>query len=124
MAGASEDPAVLDRALALARPWLVSFPARGARRGVGAIPGAVVLSDVVCTHVSVAFETEERTREVFDRLLAEGTVMPSASVWHGRTVIRFSVGSWRTGEFEVRDTVAAVARAAQVPTRRPATVGE
>ena len=40
--------------------------------------------------------------------------MPSASVWHGRTVIRFSVSSWRTGDQEVRDTVAAVARAARV----------
>jgi hypothetical protein len=77
--------------------------------------GAVVLNDVVYTQVSVAFESDERTREVFDRLVAEGTVMPSASVWHGRTVIRFSVSSWRTGDQEVRDTVSAVARAARVP---------
>jgi glutamate/tyrosine decarboxylase-like PLP-dependent enzyme len=77
--------------------------------------GADVLNDVVYTQVSVAFESDERTREVFDRLVAEGTVMPSASVWHGRTVIRFSVSSWRTGDQEVRDTVSAVARAARVP---------
>ena len=88
--------------------------ARALAAGIGAIPGAVVLNDVVYTQVSVAFESDERTREVFDRLLAEGAVMPSASVWHGRTVIRFSVSSWRTGDQEVRDTVAAVARAAQV----------
>ena len=102
--------------------------ARGLAEGIGAIPGAVVLNDVVYTQVSVAFETDDRTREVFDRLLAEGTVMPSASVWHGRTVIRLSVSSWRTGDLEVRDTVAAVARAARssvhVPTRRPTAVGE
>jgi glutamate/tyrosine decarboxylase-like PLP-dependent enzyme len=89
--------------------------ARGLAAGIGAVPGAVVLNDVVYTQVSVAFESDERTREVFDRLVAEGTVMPSASVWHGRTVIRFSVSSWRTGDLEVRDTVAAVARAARVP---------
>ena len=75
--------------------------------------------------MSVAFESDERTREIFGRLLAEGAVMPSASVWHGRTVIRFSVSSWRTGDQEVRDTVAAVARAAQVSAVRQTTaVGE
>jgi glutamate/tyrosine decarboxylase-like PLP-dependent enzyme len=98
--------------------------ARGLAAGIGAIPGAVVLNDVVYTQVSVAFESDDRTREVFDRLVAEGTVMPSASVWHGRTVIRFSVSSWRTGDVEVRDTVAAVTRAARVPARQSTAVGE
>ena len=92
--------------------------------GISAIPGAVVLNDVVYTQVSVAFESDERTREVFDRLLAEGTAMPSASVWHGRGVIRFSVSSWRTGALEIRDTVAAVARAARVPVGAMTAVGE
>ena len=99
--------------------------ARALAAGVAAVPGAVVLNDVVYTQVSVAFESDERTREIFGRLLAEGAVMPSASVWHGRTVIRFSVSSWRTGDQEIRDTVAAVARAAQVPAvRRTTAVGE
>ena len=98
--------------------------ARGIAAGIAAIPGAVVLNDVVYTQVTVAFGSDERTREVFARLLAEGTVMPSASIWHGRTVIRFSVSSWRTGEREVRDTVAAVERAAGAMTRRTTAVGE
>jgi glutamate/tyrosine decarboxylase-like PLP-dependent enzyme len=98
--------------------------ARGLAEGIGGVPGAVVLNDVVYTQVSVAFESDERTREVFDRLVAEGTVMPSASVWHGRTVIRFSVSSFRTGDREVRDTVAAVARAARVPAARSTAVGK
>src|SRR4051812_12111183 len=98
--------------------------ARGLADGIGAIPGAVVLNDVVYTQVSVAFESDEQTRVVFDRLVAEGTVMPSASVWHGRTVIRFSVSSWRTGDLEVRDTVAAVARAARTPVVQSTAVGE
>ena len=98
--------------------------ARGLAAGIAAIPGAVVLNDVVYTQVTVAFESDERTREVFGRLLAEGTVMPSASIWHGRTVIRFSVSSWRTGEREVRDTVAAVERAAAARTTRTTAVGE
>jgi glutamate/tyrosine decarboxylase-like PLP-dependent enzyme len=98
--------------------------ARGLAAGIDTIPGAVVLNDVVYTQVSVAFESDERTREVYDRLLTDGTAMPSASIWHGRAVIRFSVSSWRTGELEVRDTVAAVARAAAVTTRRTTAVGE
>jgi glutamate/tyrosine decarboxylase-like PLP-dependent enzyme len=92
--------------------------------GIARIPGAVVLNDVVYTQVSVAFGSDEQTRDIFDRLVAEGTVMPSASVWHGRTVIRFSVSSWRTGDLEVRDTVAALARAAHVPARPTTAVGE
>jgi glutamate/tyrosine decarboxylase-like PLP-dependent enzyme len=87
--------------------------ARGLAEGIGAIPGVEVLNDVVYTQVCVAFESDERTREVFGRLITEGAVMPSASVWHGRAVIRFSVSSWRTGPAEVRDTVAAVRRAAR-----------
>jgi glutamate/tyrosine decarboxylase-like PLP-dependent enzyme len=99
--------------------------ARALAAGLAGIPGAVVLNDVVYTQVSVAFESDERTREIFGRLLAEGAAMPSASVWHGRTVIRFSVSSWRTGDLEVRDTVTAVARAAQVSAVRQTTsVGE
>jgi glutamate/tyrosine decarboxylase-like PLP-dependent enzyme len=98
--------------------------ARGLAAGIAAVPGAVVLNDVVYTQVSVAFEDDGRTREVFDRLVAEGTVMPSASVWHGRTVIRFSVSSWRTGDLDVRDTVAAVARAAHLTARQTTAVGE
>jgi glutamate/tyrosine decarboxylase-like PLP-dependent enzyme len=98
--------------------------ARGLADGIGAIPGAVVLNDVVYTQVSVAFETDERTREVFGHLVAEGMVMPSASVWHGRAVIRFSVSSWRTGPAEVRDTVAAVARASKATAHLEPAVGE
>jgi glutamate/tyrosine decarboxylase-like PLP-dependent enzyme len=86
--------------------------ARGIADGIARIPGARVLNDVVYTQVSVAFEDDRRTREVFRRVLEEGRIMPSASVWHDTAVIRFSVSSWRTGPEEVRDTVDAVARAA------------
>ena len=100
--------------------------ARGIADGIRAIPGARVLNDVVYTQVTVAFHSDERTREVHRRLLAEGTVMPSASMWHGSAVIRFSVSSWRNGPTEVRETVEAVARAATaaVEADGPTTVGE
>jgi glutamate/tyrosine decarboxylase-like PLP-dependent enzyme len=86
--------------------------ARALAEGIGEIPGAEILNDVVYTQLSIAFGSDQRTGEVYDSLVAEGTVMPSVSVWHGRRVIRFSVSSWRTGATEVADTVAAVARAA------------
>jgi hypothetical protein len=69
--------------------------------------------------VSVCFESDERTREVLRRLLAEGAVMPSGSTWRGHAVIRFSVSSWRTGPAEVAETVAAVERAAAGTPRDP-----
>jgi glutamate/tyrosine decarboxylase-like PLP-dependent enzyme len=86
--------------------------ARGIADGIAAVPGADVLNDVVYTQVCVTFGSDERTRAVFAALLTDGVVMPSASVWHGRAVIRFSVSNWRTGPAEVEQTVAAVARAA------------
>jgi glutamate/tyrosine decarboxylase-like PLP-dependent enzyme len=90
--------------------------ARALADGLAAIPGARVLNDVAYTQVCVAFDDDDdRTRDVFARLMADGTVMPSASVWRDRAVIRFSVSSWRTGPAEIEETVAAVARAAGVP---------
>jgi len=86
--------------------------ARALAEDIAGIPGAEVLNDVVYTQVCVAFESDERTREVFGRLLDDGVVMPSASVWHDRAVIRFSVSNWRIGPDEIDETVAAVARAA------------
>lgn len=86
--------------------------ARGIAAGALTVPGARVLNDVVYSQVSVAFDTDDRTRAVYAALLAEGRIMPSASVWRGRAVIRFSVSSWRTGPAEVAETVAALARAA------------
>ncbi|BDZ47566.1 pyridoxal phosphate-dependent decarboxylase family protein [Naasia aerilata] len=88
--------------------------AQALAEGLRRIPGVRVLNDVVYTQVSVAFESDERTREVYRRLVTEGTVMPSASVWHDEAVIRFSVSSWRTGSAEVAETLAAVERAALV----------
>ncbi|BDI22230.1 aminotransferase class V-fold PLP-dependent enzyme [Herbiconiux sp. L3-i23] len=85
--------------------------ARGIADGISAIPGTTVLNDVVYTQVSATFG--DRTGEVFGRIIEDGTIMPSASVWHGQPVIRFSVSSWRTGTEEVAQTVRAVRTAAE-----------
>jgi glutamate/tyrosine decarboxylase-like PLP-dependent enzyme len=92
--------------------------ARALADGLAGIPGAEILNDVVYTQVCAAFGPDERTRAVFAALMADGTVMPSASVWHGRAVIRFSVSNWRTGPDEVQETVAAVRRAVAVSAGR------
>ena len=86
--------------------------ARDLAAGIGGIPGASVVNRVDYTQVCVAFESDARTRAVYEEILAGGEIMPSASVWHGRAVVRFSVSSFRTGPAEVRDTLDAVARAA------------
>jgi glutamate/tyrosine decarboxylase-like PLP-dependent enzyme len=98
--------------------------ARNLADGIAGIPGATVVNRVDYTQVCVAFESDERTAAIYQQVLAEGEIMPSPSVWHGRAVIRFSVSSFRTGPAEVRATLAAVARAAAAvpsgPARMPA----
>ena len=86
-------------------------------RAIEEIPGAEVLNDVVFTQVCVSFGSDERTREVVARLLAEGEAWMSGSVWRGRAVLRISVSNWSTGEGEVRRSLRALARAAGAPNR-------
>ncbi len=79
--------------------------------GLRAVPGAVVLNDVVYTQVTAAFGDDDATERVLTALLAEGRVRPSASRWHDRGVIRFSVSNHGTDAEAVAETVAAVRRA-------------
>jgi hypothetical protein len=112
---------------AVAADWLVSAWDQNAGTR-DATPGVVAAEEVAAAWllqlVSIAFESDQRTREVFGRLLAEGLVMPSAGVWRGCAVIRLSVSSWRTGPAEVRETVEAVARASRQPERLTTAGGE
>jgi glutamate/tyrosine decarboxylase-like PLP-dependent enzyme len=79
---------------------------------IAAIPGATVLNEVVYTQVCVAFDSDERTREVTARLLADGTAWMSGSRWHDREVMRISVSNWSTDADDVAASVEAVRRAA------------
>lgn len=76
------------------------------------IDGAEVLNDVVFTQVSVSFGSDEHTREVTARLIADGTTWMSGSRWHDRDVLRISVSNWSTDERDVRLSVDAVRAAA------------
>jgi glutamate/tyrosine decarboxylase-like PLP-dependent enzyme len=80
--------------------------------GISAIPGAEILNDVVYSQVSVAFGSDERTRAVTQRLLADGTTWMSGSRWQGRDVMRVSVSNWSTDDSDVQVSIEAVRRAA------------
>jgi len=86
--------------------------ARRIADGIAEIPGSEVLNDVVFTQVCAAFGSDERTRAVTERMLADGTAWMSGSRWRGRDVLRVSVSNWSTDETDVKASVDAVRRAA------------
>ncbi|MGC2485906.1 MAG: pyridoxal-dependent decarboxylase [Acidimicrobiales bacterium] len=86
--------------------------ARSIAQGLGAIDGAQVLNDVLYTQVCVAFESDERTREVTQRIISDGAAWMSGSRWKGRDVVRVSVSNWSTDDDDVRLSIDAVRRAA------------
>ncbi|MFJ4171095.1 pyridoxal phosphate-dependent decarboxylase family protein [Paenarthrobacter sp. NPDC089714] len=85
--------------------------ARALAKGLAAIPGVEVLNDVVFTQVSVSFGSDDRTRRVTQRLMAEGAVWMSGSSWRGRDILRISVSNWSTNADDVETSVEAVRRA-------------
>jgi len=95
---------------------LIDTMARNARAisaGLATVAGAEILNDVVFTQVSVSFGTDERTRAVTGRLLADGTTWMSGSRWRGRDVLRVSVSNWSTDADDVAASIDAVRRAAR-----------
>ncbi len=85
--------------------------ARTLAAGIGDLPGAEVLNDVVFTQVSLAFGDDERTNEVTRNLIDEGHIWMSGSHWAGRDILRISVSNWSTDDDDVADAIATVARA-------------
>jgi glutamate/tyrosine decarboxylase-like PLP-dependent enzyme len=84
--------------------------ARHFAAGLEAMDGVRVVNDVVYTQVVVSFGSDEVTREVAGRLLAEGTAWMTPSVWQGQAVLRISVSNWRTTEADVDRSLDAVRR--------------
>jgi glutamate/tyrosine decarboxylase-like PLP-dependent enzyme len=82
--------------------------------GFAQIAGADVLNDVVYTQACVTFGDDERTRAVTARVIADGETWMSGSRWHDRDVLRVSVSGWSTDEEDVRRSLEAVRRAADV----------
>ena len=74
------------------------------------VEGVEIVNDVVFTQVCVSFGTDEVTREVARRLLADGTAWMTPSTWHGQVVLRISVSNHRTTDADVDASVAALVR--------------
>ena len=91
--------------------------------GLGDVKGATVLNDVVYTQVCVAFESDERMREVAQRIIADGATWMSGSRWKGRAVLRVSVSNWSTDDDDVRQLIDAVRRAAAGRVARVVLIG-
>jgi glutamate/tyrosine decarboxylase-like PLP-dependent enzyme len=87
--------------------------ARQIADGIAALEGAEILNDVDFTQVCVSFGSDERTRQVTARVLADGVTWMSGSRWQGRDVLRVSVSNWSTDEEDVARCVDAVRRAAE-----------
>lgn len=85
--------------------------ARSLADGLAALPEVNVLNDVAYTQVCIALADDDATTATFRRILDEGAIHPSASRWHGRAVIRFSVSNYQTDAVAVRETIDAVRRA-------------
>jgi glutamate/tyrosine decarboxylase-like PLP-dependent enzyme len=75
---------------------------------LAAIDGVEVLNEVGFTQITLAFGDDATTRDVAERLIADGTVWMSGSRWHGRDVVRISVSNWTTDAGDVATAVEAV----------------
>jgi glutamate/tyrosine decarboxylase-like PLP-dependent enzyme len=93
--------------------------ARALADGLGRLPDVEIVNDVVFTQVCLSFGSDERTRAVTARLVADGTVWMSGSRWRGRDVLRISVSNWSTDEADVTTAIAAVERAAAAVPAEP-----
>jgi glutamate/tyrosine decarboxylase-like PLP-dependent enzyme len=80
--------------------------------GIESIDGAKVENDVVFSQVSVSFGSDERTRAVTARLMADGTAWMTGSRWRDKAVLRISVSNWSTTDEDVSRSLAALRRAA------------
>ncbi|MCC6496237.1 MAG: aspartate aminotransferase family protein [Propionibacteriaceae bacterium] len=80
--------------------------------GISKIPGGEVLNDVVFSQVCASFGSDEHTREVVQRMLADGTAWTTGSRWHGRAVLRVALCNWSTTDADVEATLAALREAA------------
>lgn len=79
--------------------------------GLATIPGVEILNDVVFTQICLSFGSDERTRQVTQAVIRDGTVWMSGSHWHDRDVLRISVSNWSTSADDIAASIAAVGRA-------------
>ena len=85
--------------------------ARRFAEGLASDPGTEILNEVVLNQVLVRFDdSDDRTRDVVQRLQRDGTAWFGGGSWHGRAVMRISVISWWTREEDVDRSLDAIRR--------------
>ena len=96
--------------------------------GIGALPGAEVLSPAVINQGLVRFrdpagsDHARFTDRAIAAIQAEGTAWFGGTDWRGMRAMRISVCSWATGSGDVRKTVSAVERVLNPTADREANV--
>ncbi len=90
--------------------------ARAFARILGASAEVEILNDVVLNQVLVRFGDDERTRQVIERVQADGTCWVSGTTWRGLGAMRISVSSWRTTAEDVERSAAAMLEASAAVT--------
>jgi glutamate/tyrosine decarboxylase-like PLP-dependent enzyme len=75
--------------------------------------GFAILNDVALNQVLVSFGDDTRTRDVIERIQADGTCWCGVTVWQGRTAMRISVSSWATTDEDVERSADAMIRIAK-----------
>lgn len=80
--------------------------------GLAAIAGVEVINEVALNQLVVRFsDSDEATRAVTARVIAEGVCYPSITTWRGVAGMRISVSNWSTDADDVRRSIDAIARA-------------
>jgi len=74
--------------------------------------GVEVLNDVVLNQVLVRFGDDDRTRDVIERIQADGTAWMGGTTWKGVAAMRISVSNWSTTEADADRTIDAILRCA------------
>ena len=93
---------LVERCCALARTFA---------EGLASDPGTEILNEVVLNQVLVRFDdSDDRTRDVVQRLQRDGTAWFGGGSWHGRAVMRISVINWWTREADVDRSLDAIRR--------------
>jgi glutamate/tyrosine decarboxylase-like PLP-dependent enzyme len=80
---------------------------------LGEADGVEVLNEVVLNQVLVRFGgDDDRTRDVIEKVQADGTAWMGGTTWKGMAAMRISVSNWSTTEADVDRTVDAILRCA------------
>lgn len=82
--------------------------ARAIAEGIGALPGAELVSTSELNQALVRFGDDARTDAVIAAINASGEALFGGVTWQGRRCMRISVCNWRTSEADVARAIAAV----------------